>query len=209
MEHFSFVFTIFFMLLGPVKLIPAFAGVTRGADEQYRRAAAVRGALIATAAVAVVALIGEDLLVKYRISIDAVRIVGGLVLLLSALNTIFPKTQQQPSGAGTLTPLQLAVSPLATPIIVSPAGVAAILIFMMMTPEFPGLARYVAIALAIIMTLDLLVMYFNSTIMKVPGLMMFLQVLGSVLIFIQGALAIETILIALRHLEVITAPGVI
>jgi len=80
---------------------------------------------------------------------------------------------------------------------------------MMMTPEFPGLARYVAIALTIIMTLDLLVMYFNSTIMKVPGLMMFLQILGSVLIFIQGALAIETILIALRHLEVITAPGVI
>jgi len=79
MEHFSFVFTIFFMLLGPVKLIPAFAGVTRGADEQYRRAAAVRGALIATAAVAVVALIGEDLLVKYRISIDAGRASAAVV----------------------------------------------------------------------------------------------------------------------------------
>jgi hypothetical protein len=35
MEEFSFVFTVFFMLLGPIKLIPSFAGVTRGTDVQF------------------------------------------------------------------------------------------------------------------------------------------------------------------------------
>ena len=30
MEQFPFIFTTFFMLLGPIKLIPAFAGLTKG-----------------------------------------------------------------------------------------------------------------------------------------------------------------------------------
>jgi hypothetical protein len=32
MEHFPFIFTIFFMLLGPIKIIPAFVGLTNDAD---------------------------------------------------------------------------------------------------------------------------------------------------------------------------------
>lgn len=59
MDHFSYVFTIFFVLLGPVKLIPAFAGAPRGFYEPYKRAVAVRGALIATAIVTIVALIAD------------------------------------------------------------------------------------------------------------------------------------------------------
>ena len=41
MEQFSFIFTIFFMLLGPVKLIPSFGGLTRGADRQFKRDVAI------------------------------------------------------------------------------------------------------------------------------------------------------------------------
>jgi multiple antibiotic resistance protein len=71
MEQFSFIFTIFFMLLGPIKLIPAFGGLTRGADVRFKKDVAIRGAVIASALCAFVALAGGILLSKYRISIDA------------------------------------------------------------------------------------------------------------------------------------------
>ena len=89
MEEFSFVFTIFFMLLGPIKLIPSFAGLTRGADARFKRDVAIRGVVIAAALCVFVALAGGALLGKYRISIDALRIAGGLVLLIAALQVIF------------------------------------------------------------------------------------------------------------------------
>jgi len=200
MEHLSFVFTIFFMLLGPVKLIPAFAGVVREKDDAFRRAVAIRAALVATGVVVFVALAGGTVVSKYHISLDGLRLAGGLVLLVAALNTIFPKAQPPSAQGANATPLQLAVSPLATPIIVPPAGVAAILIFTMLAAEYPGMKQAVAISLAVIMVLDLLVMVFNRTILKVPGLMLVLQILGAVLIFMQVALAVETILVGLRHL---------
>jgi len=203
MEHFSFIFTIFFMLLGPLKLIPSFARLTRGVDGRFKRDVAIRGAVIASALCAFVALAGGILLDKYNISIDALRISGGLVLLIAALQVIFQKAQSSSSGSGTPPAIQLAASPVAVPGIVPPAGVAAILIFMMVAREYPGMTQAVAICLATMMVLDFLVMYFIDRVMKTPGLMIILTVLGSVLIFVQAALAIEMILNALKHLRMI------
>jgi multiple antibiotic resistance protein len=99
---------------------------------------------------------------------------------------------------------QLAVSPLTVPIIIPPAGIAAILIFVTLASEspvtYPGLYRAVAIALTVILLLDFLVMFFNSSITRVPGLVLVLQAAGAVLVFIQVALAVEIILAGFYHL---------
>ncbi len=203
MEEFSFIFTVFFMLLGPVKLIPFFAGVTRGTDSRFKRSVAIRGTVIASSLCAFVALAGGTLLGKYRISIDALRISGGLVLLIAALQVIFQKGLSSSPSSGTPTANQLAASPVAVPGIVPPASVAAILIFMMLAPQYPGMMQSVTICLAIMMVLDFMVMYFIDWVIKIPGLMIILTVIGSVLIFVQICLAIEIFLNALKNLEII------
>ena len=96
------------MLLGPIKLIPSFSGVTRGTDVRFKRSVAIWGVVIASVLCAFVALSGETLLGRYRISIDAVRIAGGLVLMISALLAIFQKAQSPSPGTGTPTAVQLA-----------------------------------------------------------------------------------------------------
>jgi multiple antibiotic resistance protein len=203
MDELPFIFTIFFMLLRPIKLIPAFAGLTRGADVRFKRDVAIRATLIAAALGVFVAMAGGTLLGKYRISIDALRIAGGLVLAIAALQVIFQKARPPSPGSGTPTAIQLAASPVAVPIIVPPAGIAAILIFMMLAPQYPGMTQAVAICLATMMVLDFLVMYFIDRVMKTPGLMLVLTVLGSVLVFVQVALAIQMILVALKNLGVV------
>jgi multiple antibiotic resistance protein len=203
MSEFSFILTVFFMLLGPIKLIPSFSALTQGADSRFKRTVAIWGAVIASALCAFVALAGETLLRRYRISIDALRISGGVVLLIAALQAIFQKAPAPSPSSGTSNAIHLAASPVAVPSIVPPAGVAAILLFMMLEPQYPGTPQAVAIALTIMMVLDFLVMYFIDTVMKTPGLMVVLTVLGSVLLFVQVDLAIQIILVALKSLGLI------
>jgi multiple antibiotic resistance protein len=203
MLEFSFIFTIFFMLLGPVKLISSFAGLTRGADVRFKRNAAIWGVVIASVLCAFVVLAGEALLGKYRISLDAVRISGGLVLLIASLEVIFSKGHSSSPVSGTPSAIQFAASPVAVPSIVPPAGVAAILICMMLATEYPGMIQAVTICLAIMMVLDFLVMYFIDWIIKIPGLTIVLTVLGAVLVFVQVCLAVEIILNAFKNLGVI------
>ncbi len=205
MELFSFIFTIFFMLLGPLKLIPFFSGVTQGSDSRFKRDVAILGVLIAAAICAFVVLAGEIILNKYRISIEAVRIAGGLVLMISALLAIFHKAHPSSPHSGTSTASQLAASPVAVPGIVPPAGIAAILICTMLEPQYPGVVQAVALCLGIMLALDFLVMYFIDRVMKTPGLMIVLFALGSVLAFVQVALAVQIILVAFKHLGVIQA----
>ncbi len=205
MDSFSFVFTIFFMLLGPVKTIPAFAALTKGADSRFKRDVAIRAALIASGIGVFLILAGEYLLGRYHISLDALRLSGGLVLLLAALNVIFPRSQAPSGPSGAPSALHVAVSPVASPIIIPPAGVAAILIFAMLAPEYPGIVLVIFICLAIMMVLNFLVMHFIDKVASSSGLMLTLQVLGSVLVFMQIGLAMETMLEALRSLGVVAA----
>jgi multiple antibiotic resistance protein len=119
------------------------------------------------------------------------------------LEIIFQKGHSSGPRSGTLTAIQLAASPVAAPMIVSPAGIAAILIFMMLSPQYPGMMQATTICLAIMMVLDFLVMYFIDRVMRTPGLILVLTVLGSVLVFLQTSLAIQMILAALKNLGVI------
>ena len=205
MENFSFIFVAFFMLPGPLKVIPPFAGLTRGADVRFKRDVAIRSTVIAAALCVFVTLIGTTMMGQFRISLEGLRIAGGLVLLISALQVIFQKARPSSPPSGTPTALQLAASPVAVPGIVPPAGVAAILIFTMVAPQYPGMMQAVAISLAITMVLDFLVMYFIDQVGKTPGLAIVLPVLGAVLTFVQVALAMQMVLTALRSLGVIQA----
>ncbi|MBK8869732.1 MAG: MarC family protein [Elusimicrobia bacterium] len=194
----AFVITIFFTLLGPIKIIPAFAGLTQGTDQKFKRAVAVRGALLASALCAFIVLAGTTLVSRFHLQVDAIRIAGGLVLLISALNVIFAKPATATPTAQTRTPMQIAVSPLAVPVIVTHAGVAAILILLLHESVYPGLTQVVVFCLALMMVLDFLVMYFNDAVLKIPGLTLALAVVGSVLIFIQACLATQMILVGLK-----------
>lgn len=204
MSDLSFIFTIFFMLLGPIKVIPAFAKLTHDTEPEFRRSVAIWSAVLATVICAFVAFAAQSLATKYRLSVEAVQITGGLVLLISALNTIFPRHQPAVSAGAKPTPIQLALSAIATPVIVPPAGIAAIMIFVMLAPERPGMYQAIASAIAILMLLDFLVMFFHDLIVKIPALVPLLQLFGSILLVIQIALAVQVMINAFRSLGVIT-----
>lgn len=200
MEHESLIFTMLFLAIGPIKIIPAFAKLTQEADLKLKREIAIKSALLATAIALILTLVGREILGKYEISQNALQMGGGVILLLSSLNVIFlPIPSSLPSQQTKATPDQLILN-LASPIIIPPFGTAIILLFTMVAPQVVGMDFLIIKSLITIMFLNFLAMFFTDQIIKLPGFTQILQILGSVLTFLQVALAFEMILDSLTRL---------
>jgi multiple antibiotic resistance protein len=203
----SYVFTIFFLTLGPVKTIPAFFGLTREASPQFQRKTALQAALISTALCLFIAFIGKNVLGKWGVSLDALKLAGGLILLMSALKVV--TMQPQPTGGQRATvdtplaaTLKLAIAPLATPIIITPYGVVAILFYMVIAEHSMLLQSEIFGIVLFIMLLNYLGMFFANQIMNIVG-MPVLRLIGWIFAVMQSALAIDIMLGAFKSLGVI------
>ena len=203
METEDFIFTILFLTLGPIKIISPFANLTKEMPLKLKRELAIKGIAIASAICLYVFFLGRNLIQKYHISLEALEISGGLVLLISAMNMIFSTAQPTKEAESQASSRRLAITPIAMPMIVPPVGIAAILIFVMLAPRYPGRDAVIASAIALMLFLDFLVMLFIDKIMKIPGLLLLLFVSGNMLVFAQVALAIQVILVAFKSLGLI------
>jgi multiple antibiotic resistance protein len=208
------IFIIFFITLGPLKTIPVFCKLTRDDDRQMARALALRSALAATVIVCFTAFVVRAIAQNWRVSTEALLIVAGLLLFMSATKALLQFSlhdatmapdgaadgaAKAPHGAGALRWLGAPVlSPLAIPAIVTPIGVAAILVFMGSAGTAASELAVIAMLLAV-MLLTLLGMLGARAIVRVVGIPV-LQVVGWLLAVVQAGLGIQAVIDALRVL---------
>jgi uncharacterized membrane protein YeaQ/YmgE (transglycosylase-associated protein family) len=83
------IFTYFIVMLGPFHLLGHFAKISSEMDASASRKLAVKGFTIACFAGLAGAIIGTSILASWRISLPALLIATGLVLLLVALKLFF------------------------------------------------------------------------------------------------------------------------
>ncbi len=153
-------FTTFFATVGPVEAAVIFATLTPGVAQTERRRIAVRAALIASLILLGSTVAGGPLLKQLGVSIPALQTAGGIILLVIALDMVFAR----PTSAFKLTPSEgaeaqrkddLAVFPLATPLLAGPGAMSAgILLAANAHGDALELAATVA-ALAMVMVLTL------------------------------------------------------
>ena len=156
-------FTTFFATIGPVEAAVLFATLTPqlGADE--RRRIAVRATAIASGVLLASTLLGGPLLRQLGVSIAALQVAGGIILLLIALEMVFAKPTSAfkltpPEGAEAQTKEDLAVFPLATPLLAGPGAMSAGILLAANAHGDPLqlLSTLVALALVMMLTLALL-----------------------------------------------------
>jgi multiple antibiotic resistance protein len=191
----------FFLLLGPIKILGPFVKLTRGAEPRFGRQLAVRGILLAAGALGAAAIVGERFLDNFRIGVPVLAITGGLILFLAALDTVMQQFRGPggPDVEDTPVSLSLAVSPLAFPTIVTPSGIAAVIIFVTLSPDLAGKLT-IGLLLLVILILDLIAMWYARAILK--WLALPLYILGVVLGVIQVALGLNIILVNLSRIGV-------
>jgi multiple antibiotic resistance protein len=187
------IFTFLFLMLGPFKIIGPFAAVTKGADVGVARRIAFQATLFACAALLIAAILGDRILVSYGIPVPVLALSAGIILFLVALQTIlqqFSPASETPAASTAAPSMRAAITPLAFPTIVTPYGIAALVVFIALAPDFETQLIIGAIVVAI-MCLNLAVMLLDRYIL--PAFSLFLPILGAVLGVVQVALGLQII----------------
>jgi multiple antibiotic resistance protein len=199
------VFTFLFLMLGPFKIIGPFAAVTKGADPALTRRIALWATLFSTLALLVAAFLGEGILSSYGIPLPVLSLAAGLILFLVALLNILqqfrPPTHHgdQDEGPVSLPTMKTALSPLAFPAIVTPYGIAALVVFLALSPDVRSRLLVGAVMLAI-MLLNLFFMLMTRHML--PVLTVLMPILSAVLGIVQVALGLQIINNSLRALGI-------
>jgi multiple antibiotic resistance protein len=202
----SQVFTFLFLMLGPFKIIGPFLKVTQGADAALKRQIAVRSAAFASLALVLAGFLGSSFLSSYGIPLPILGLAGGIILFLVALqSTLAQFATEEAHGepaAHPATPpaMKVALMPLAFPTIVTPYGIAALVVFLGFATDVQAQLTIGAIVLAI-MLLNLITMLLAQRLQ--PVLSLLLPILGAVLGVIQVALGLLIINNSLKALGIL------
>jgi multiple antibiotic resistance protein len=192
----AFIFTVFMLTLGPIKTVPAFFAITQGQTPKNERDLAIKGTMAATAICLLIAMVMTAMAASWRVSIDDLRIAGGILLFAASREMIGQFSRPAaPSAAPTKHP---AVTPLAIPIIVTPWGVAAILFFVELAGDSKMLAIVVGLLL-MVMLMNLIAMLLARQIVGIVGITTF-QVVGWIFAVMQAGFAVDAVVTSLRNL---------
>jgi len=200
------IFTFFFLTLGPNSIIAPFARATASSTVADRRKVALITTGISLFAVLIAATIGIRVLGNWGVSAGALLIAAGIIFFLVAIESIrsqyrMPENARDDTG-GDL-PWHLLAYKLAFPYIVSPYGVAVVILVLTTRPESVPLLPILAM-LGSIMLLNCVVMLNAQRIAGSPWIGPAMAILGSVLGVLQAALGVQAVLAGLRMTGVIS-----
>jgi multiple antibiotic resistance protein len=197
------IFTLLFLMLGPFKIIGPFVQLTKGANHRQAHRIAWVAIAFASAALLVAALLGGIILKSYRIPVPMMALSGGLILLLVALKNLLEQFEAHPdAGHPDAAPpdMKVALMPLAFPVIVTPYGIAALVVLTAVTEGTQAQMLVGGIVVAI-MLVNMVIMMLARKIMPVMGIV--LPILGAVLGVVQVALGLQIINNALTPMGVL------
>jgi multiple antibiotic resistance protein len=125
-------FVTLFVTIGPIETAVIFASLTSGTHHKERRSLALRSVAIAGLMLLLFALGGNLVLSLLHVSLPAFRVAGGMLLFLQALTLTFSSPGLSSINEGERQdaekPGDIAVFPLAFPLIASPGALSAVVL---------------------------------------------------------------------------------
>jgi multiple antibiotic resistance protein len=191
------VIVILLITIGPIKAAVIYAGLTASADAALKRAIALKTVITAGIIVLLFVLAGQFILQVFHITLPALTLAGGLILLLFALHMVIGEEKKGENGPSAPS-LSIAVYPLAMPLMATPQGIVAVMMLQAAFPEWKHLLILAAISVAI-MAFNFIVLLYADKIMQKLGpaaLMVIMRVVGLLL----AGLAMQLLIKALTDL---------
>ena len=197
-ELFLSAFAILFVLIDPPGCAPVFATLTKGTTKAHQRDMAFRSVLVAAIILIGFTFVGEWLFGKLGISLDALRIAGGIMLFIIGLNMVFEKRQEKREDRAEEAlqeaddPEDISVFPMGIPMIAGPGTMASLLI---LTGEVEGWGSVLTILAALVAVLIITLLSFLAApfLMRLLG-ERFTNVLTRVLGVLLATLAAQFVL---------------
>ncbi len=167
-------FITLFVVIDPPGCAPIYAGLIADATQRQAMAMALRASLIAAGILVGFALFGARLLAAMHIELDSFRIAGGIMLFLLALDMVLDRNTERRSEraeqvrASRPVIKDVAVFPMAMPILAGPGSIASIMLLMARAHGATQIAVILA-ALATVMILAFAAMIAARPIIRLLG----------------------------------------
>lgn len=200
-EIFVSAFIALFVIIDPVGIAPVFAGLTQGTSASHQRKMAFKGVLIGTLILVFFAFVGEPFLAALGISIDALRVAGGLMLFIIALEMVFEKRSERKKEAAEKMDEffeDVSVFPVALPLLAGPGAITTIMLAVADAGSDTVAQLAVTAALLLVMLVSLIVFLAAGPVMNALGPTVN-AVLTRLLGVILAALATQFILDGLKN----------
>ncbi len=187
-----------FVTIDPIGVAPIFVALTRGFEPAHRRATAIRGTVIAAVILLAFALGGRTVMAAVGIGFPALRIAGGILLLLLAIDMVFAR----PSGIRGMTGPEsaeagqrddISVFPLAIPLIAGPGAITTTLLVMSRAAGDPAAQAAVLGVLALVLGATLAILLGAAAVSRLLGVTG-ITVLNRVMGIVLAALACQFVL---------------
>lgn len=171
-------FTTFFAVIGPIDSAVIAASLTPHATRAERRAISIKAVAIATLIVLAFALFGQPVLTQLGVSLPALQVAGGIILLIIALDMIFSRrtptrlTVKEEEEAETRAErhAEIAVFPLATPLLAGPGAMTSAIVLAAGTKGDPKLLVAVVLSILAVMLVTLVFLLLAQEIHSLIGL---------------------------------------
>jgi len=193
-------FITIFVIIDPVGLAPIFGGLTKGTTKKHQRYMAVKGTFVGLCIMLFFAFLGKPFLDTLDISLEALRVAGGIMLFMIALEMVFERrTERKQEAAEKIEDVfeDISVFPVAIPLIAGPGAIASIILLMSNYENNLESQLIVVAALLLVLFISLLVFLLASRVMGLIGETVS-TVLTRVLGIILAALATQFILDGIR-----------
>jgi|TARA_A100001011_G_scaffold386556_2_gene462668 multiple antibiotic resistance protein len=167
-------FTAFFATIGPIDVAVMYPVLSRGMTPRQRWRTAVRAVFLASCLLYAFALFGQMLLDRLGISIPALQTAGGILLFLVGLDMVFARH----SGVASTTEDEdreareredIAVFPLATPLIAGPGAIGAAILLMTNAGDNRYQQLAVVSSLGFVLLLTLILMFMAGQVQRLLG----------------------------------------
>ena len=141
-------FTTFFAVIGPIDSAVLLASLTPNMSRAERRSVSIKAVSIATVIILLFALVGEPMLRRLGVSLAALQTAGGIILFMIALDMTLSKraspsvlTIKESTEAGNKADAhaEIAVFPLATPLLAGPGAMTGAIVLAANTKGDPEL----------------------------------------------------------------------
>jgi len=195
-------FAILFVIIDPPGCAPIFATLTDGTSRRHQKEMAFKAVGVAAIVLVIFALCGEWVFAKLGISLDALRIAGGIMLFIIGLNMVFEKrTESREDRAEDLLeeiadPEDISVFPMGIPMIAGP-GTMASLLLMMSKADSVNAQATIMCALILVLLITLLSFLAAGPLMKLMG-KSFTNVITRILGVLLATLAVQFVLDGIR-----------
>ncbi len=190
-------FILFFVTIDTIGNLPFFLSLTEEAKIKKRNEIAIKSTIIAFFIMITFAYVGRYLLEAIGVSLDSLKIAGGIILMLLAIDILFEKRKRRrekrvEEALDEKSYEEITVFPIAIPFIAGPSALTTIILLIGNYQNFPEFQVSVIFALIVALIVGLILMIGASYIVKfIPK--QILHATSRVMAFILAALATQFI----------------